>query len=127
MFSNTNGTENDGEIWIAPRSSVQDGGMYGEGVHTTDLVTDNLNANGHASSPSTANYLIFHVTGLGTAITAGDSPDLVIGAYATTPSAYVGGISFAQTVPEPSTCAMMLGGLGLLVFSLRCRRVAVQI
>jgi hypothetical protein len=128
MYSNTNGTDNDGEIWVAPRSSVQDGGPYGEGTRTVvTSLDDNANSNGHASSPSTADYLIFHVTGLGTAITDGDNPDLVIGAYATTPSAYVGGISFAQAIPEPSTWAMLLtGSLGLL-FLVRRNRARCQL
>ena len=49
MYSNTNGTDNDGEIWVAPRSSVQDGGPYGEGTRTVvTSLDDNANSNGLA-------------------------------------------------------------------------------
>ena len=121
MYSNTNGNADDLSVSVAPRSSVQNGGDYGAGAPTTELVTDNLNLN-LTGAPTTANYLEFHVTGLGTAIADGYSPDLVVSAISDLNYAYIGGVSFAAPLvdtPEPSTWAMMLGGLATLGFAIR--------
>ena len=65
-------------------------------------------------SLSEAQFALFHVTG-------GSSGDLLeIGATSTTDNALIGGVSFIQSVPEPSTYAMLLAGLAFL--GLRFRR-----
>jgi hypothetical protein len=39
-------------------------------------------------------------------------------------NALVGGVSFIQSIPEPSTFALLLGGVGLMLAVQRFRRIA---
>ena len=122
MYSNTDLNFQDTTISVNPRSSNQTGGPFGGGP----LVTVNLDGTQAPTDtntdPSLAYFLEFNITGLQTAINDGYNPDLVVSALpgAGRGTSYVGGVSFESVaVPEPSTFAMLLGGVTLLGFVLR--------
>jgi hypothetical protein len=121
MISNTNGTYDDSQVSIDPRNTFQNP-AFGTG-DITPSPADNQNEVA-GSSPSTAEYLTFHIIGLGATIAADPGADLVVSANLPAPDGkdgYIGGLSIS--VPEPSTYALMLGGLALLGFCVR-RRLA---
>jgi hypothetical protein len=63
-------------------------------------------------------YVEFNVQGLGTSLADGNNTDLVVSEGSPGNISYVNGISF-ESVPEPSTYAMLLGGFALLGFVIR--------
>jgi hypothetical protein len=105
LYDNTTGDPNsiDTSITLAAGLTTIDQGY-------TLAVTD------PALKPANAGRIaMFNVTGL----SAGDTFTLgAVGAYTDNITPYIGGVSF-ESLPEPSTYAMMLGGLGLLGFCIR--------
>jgi hypothetical protein len=86
---------------------------------TPTPVTTSVTVSDDNSNLSVADFALFHVTGM----TSGET--LEIGATATGGNnALVGGVSFIQSIPEPSTWAMLLGGVGLVLVIQRFRKIA---
>jgi hypothetical protein len=111
MVSNTNGTLTDQNVALDQREF---NGSLNPAFGTTSVsITDNT------TGTSSAQFVEFHVTGLGDAIAAGYKPDLVVSAnLADGGISYIGGVSFVS-LPEPSTYALCLVGLGGLILITR--------
>jgi hypothetical protein len=114
MVSNTLGNASDSVVSIDPRSAVQNPTFGTDDVAVSDNTTDSTHAQ----------FVEFNVVGLGLAMAAHPGADLVVSANLPTtsngPNGYIGAVSF-QSVPEPSTYAMLFGGLGMLVLVSRFR------
>jgi hypothetical protein len=128
MYSNTGGTFQDLSITLAPIL------LTGPSAGTSATVLlDGLPADAPTDTnvaSNTADYLEFNVQGLATAMetqnnlafVVSTTNELGIPSQSLSNISYIGALSF-QEVPEPSTYAMMLGGLVLLGVCVR-RRVA---
>jgi hypothetical protein len=118
MYSNTEGQYHDSGVLLETESDYLNLAYNGFPANTVTVNDNN-------TSSSSAYYVEYNVQGYAADFTAGDF--LALGAE-TIPSqtgtevAYVGGIAFAAA-PEPSTYALMLGGLGLLMAGPRLRRL----
>jgi hypothetical protein len=127
MYSNVGGTLIDTTVTVAP--DYFDGSNLGS-VGTA--VTIDLNGgSGPLDAPednnttsTTAKYLEFHVQGLGAEIPVANADGKLafinVSATGSTGNTYIGAVSFE--VPEPSTWAMLLGGVGMLLAGQRLRR-----
>jgi hypothetical protein len=75
------------------------------------------------TNTATADYLEFNVQGLGTAMQSFNNLAFVVTNSNTGDLSYIGAISFQSVAeaPEPGTWALMLGGVGALVFVRRFR------
>ena len=102
-------------------------GNYAGTGNTTDIVltlggTPKVQPVSDANSNlDVAYFALFHITGMTSTQT------LEIGATASDGNnALIGGVSFVQSVPEPSTWAMMVGGLAFLGFCIRRKSALVE-
>jgi hypothetical protein len=119
MYSNTGGSYQDTALSFAALSL-----NTGLPVGTPAVVPlDGLLADPPAdtnSNPDTAYYVEFNVTGLATALQSDDSIVFTVSATHAGDIAYIGAASF-ESVPEPRTWTMLLGGIGSLLALLRFR------
>ena len=115
MVSNTGGTWTDLNVALDQREFS---GPVNPAFGTTSVpITDNT------TGSSDAEFVEFHVTGLGDAIAAGYKPDLVVSANLSSGGvSYIGGVSFVS-IPEPSTFALGFMGLAGLIFIARRKLV----
>jgi len=129
MISNTNGFATDTTVSIDPLyanpTPVGEPPLSNVPFGTNDVTVNDANLD----STKEAQFLDFNVTGLGTAIADGYDPLLIVSAnYDTNGNgsgfSYISGVSF---VPEPSTYAMLLAGLGLLGFMMHRKRARFQV
>ena len=130
MFSNTNGNltsngvaggiQQDAVISLDPRGGTT---TVPFGTHDQN-VTDNTNED-PTINPLTAQFIEFNVTGLGTTLAANPDADLVISANQPDGipyESYIGGVFIgSNSVPEPSTYAMLLGGVAARALLVRAR------
>jgi hypothetical protein len=121
LYSNTNQTNYvDSSIYLYSRYNANPNDLT---VPASSDATVTLGGTGNPPADSVMTgptYLEFNVQGLGTAIADGFAPDLVMGATTSSSEAYVGAVSF-ESAPEPSTYAMLFGGLGMLIVISRFR------
>jgi hypothetical protein len=81
-------------------------------IGATTYTANDFTDRGNAGGASNVQVEEFNIRGL----VANET--FTVGAISTGGAAYIGGLSF-EAVPEPSTYAMMLGGVALLVFCIR--------
>lgn len=117
MVSNTGGANTDLNVALDQREFS---GPVNPAFGTTSVpIVDNT------TGTSAAQFVEFHVTGMGDAISAGYKPDLVASAnLASGGAAYIGGVSFISA-PEPSTLALGVMSIGALIFFAR-RKLALN-
>jgi hypothetical protein len=103
MFTNTGGTYTDDAI-----------GLVGPGAQ---FDANNVAVTDVSLGQSSADYLEFNVQNL----KSSGGTYLVLSSYTTGATAYLGAVSFESIaeIPEPSTYALMLGGLAFLGFLIR--------
>ena len=111
LFSATGDSTRDTDLSLDLRVN----GVLTQGLHPVAVTDDNTNT-------SMGKYIEFNVTGLGTLLATGANADLVLDGNSNNPLSYVNAVSF-QSVPEPSTYALLLAGVAFFGFLIR-RKVA---